>query len=63
MSTSTNIKGWERRARLASWWMEAPAGARQLHFLTFRGVVSGSNASGTVLMGEYGDATWTAVMS
>jgi len=32
-------------------------------FWTFRGVVSGSNASGTVHMGEYGDATWTAVMS
>lgn len=28
---------------------------------TFLGVVSGNNASGTVHMGEYGDATWTAV--
>lgn len=30
---------------------------------TFRGVVSGNHASGTVHMGEYGDATWTAVKS
>jgi len=28
---------------------------------TFRGVVAGSNISGSVHMGEYGDATWTAV--
>jgi len=32
-------------------------------FWTFRGVVSGDNASGNVHMGEYGDATWTAVRS
>lgn len=32
-------------------------------FWTFRGVVAGNNASGTVHMGEYGDATWTAVKS
>ena len=28
---------------------------------TFRGVLSGSSISGTLHMGEYGDATWTAV--
>jgi uncharacterized pyridoxal phosphate-dependent enzyme len=32
-------------------------------FWTFRGVVSGNRASGTVHMGEYGDATWTAIKS
>ena len=32
-------------------------------FWTFRGVVFGNNASGTVHMGEYGDATWIAVRS
>ena len=32
-------------------------------FWTFRGVVSGNNMSGTVHMGEYGDATWKAVKS
>jgi hypothetical protein len=30
---------------------------------TFRGVVSGNSMSGTVRMGEYGDATWSAVKS
>jgi uncharacterized pyridoxal phosphate-dependent enzyme len=30
---------------------------------TFRGVVAGSTMSGTVHMGEYGDATWKAVKS
>jgi uncharacterized pyridoxal phosphate-dependent enzyme len=30
---------------------------------TFLGVASGNNMSGTVHMGEYGDATWTAVKS
>jgi uncharacterized pyridoxal phosphate-dependent enzyme len=30
---------------------------------TFLGVVSGNNISGTVHMGEYGDATWTATKS
>lgn len=32
-------------------------------FWTFKGVVSGNNMSGSVHMGEYGDATWTAVKS
>ena len=32
-------------------------------FWTFRGVVSGNNANGTVHMGEYGDANWTAIKS
>ncbi len=32
-------------------------------FWNFRGVLSGSNLNGTVHMGEYGDATWTAVKS
>jgi uncharacterized pyridoxal phosphate-dependent enzyme len=32
-------------------------------FWTFHGVVSGNTMSGTVHMGEYGDATWTAVKS
>jgi hypothetical protein len=27
---------------------------------TFKGVVQGSDVSGTVHMGEYGDATWKA---
>ncbi len=40
--------------------MEVPGNSIQW---TFRGVVSGNNASGTVHMGEYGDATWTAVKS
>ena len=40
--------------------MEVPGNAISW---TFRGVVSGNNASGTVHMGEYGDATWTAVKS
>jgi hypothetical protein len=30
---------------------------------TFRGVVSGNSISGTVTMGEYGAATWTAIKS
>ena len=40
--------------------MEVPGNAISW---TFRGVVTGNNASGTVHMGEYGDATWTAVKS
>lgn len=30
---------------------------------TFRGIVTGNNISGSVHMGEYGNATWTAVKS
>jgi hypothetical protein len=32
-------------------------------FWTFQGVVSGNTMNGSVHMGEYGDATWTAVKS
>jgi uncharacterized pyridoxal phosphate-dependent enzyme len=37
-----------------------PVGGNPLHY-NFKGTVSGGNMSGTVNMGEYGDARWSAV--
>jgi uncharacterized pyridoxal phosphate-dependent enzyme len=59
--TGTNLKGFLHADHLElTSEMEVPGNSI---FWTFQGVVSGNTMSGSVHMGEYGDASWSAVKS